>query len=142
MKIREITFILFVASLFLVLPQFKSEVTLDVFPYETNSTIINIQSTKVGIVSNVEARIFISISRLNQETGIKDITFSGDLIGNEEIELEYRGYYLIEILSEKIAQITITEVGLPPSSIIITALATIMYFAFDFKRLVIDRIRY
>lgn len=142
MKIKEIAFILFVSSLFLVLPQFKADITLDVFPYEKNSTVINIQSTKVGIESNVEARIFVSIARLNQETGIKDIIFSGDLFGNIEVELEYRGFYLFEILSEKIAVIILSEIGLPLSSIIITAIAALFYFAFDFKRLVIDRIRY
>jgi hypothetical protein len=142
MKIREIAFILFISSLFLVLPQFKSDVILDVFPYEKNSTVINIQSTKVGIASNVEARIFVTVSRLNQETGLKDIVFSGDLIGSIEVELDYRGFYLFEILSEKIAIITLTENSLPFPSIIFTALTTALYFAFDFKRLVIDRIRY
>ena len=142
MKIKEIAFILFITSLFLIIPQFKSDVTLNVFPYETNSTVLNIQSTKLGIVSNVEARIFISIARLNQETGIKDITFSGDLVGSIDVELDYRGFYLIEILSEKIAEITITENTLPLASIIITSVFSLFYFAFDFKRLVIDRLRY
>ena len=131
MKIVTIGLILFLTSSFLMLPLVKptTEIVIN-RPFQIIQVIVNLTGEEFQISSEPTWRIALVVSQLDQEGGRRPPIFNSSFLAKETIKTPNRGHHLIELNSTKIVTIFINEKGIPISSIILIALAFLIWFAF------------
>jgi len=135
MKTNLILIIFIVTSSMLFLPLIKPDTTVKLINFEENSVIVNIQSPEIHVESNIDAVIQMNISRLDVKSNSLDTIWDKELIKKQKIEIDLRGNFLFVFFSESQATITISEGGLPISTIIYVIIVAVTAVAYTVKRL-------
>lgn len=139
-KINTIVNIFFITSLFMFAPLLRPDIDFKVFPFEKKPVFINIQSSQITISSNSGGVTNITISRLNPQTKQYDIIKETNFIRSYDIDNIDRGYYLLEIVSQNIATITISENGIPNTTFQIIGIILLAKFVLYLKKTFISPI--
>lgn len=134
MKISSFILILFIGSTFLLLPSMRGTETFVLFPSEEKIVVINIQTTKIEITSDIDIKIQLTVSRMDPKTGsLEVIRNKVDLLEPMTISIDKRGNYMFQFKSFKIAKVQIVQNGIPDMSLIYIGMMLLIF--------ILDRVR-
>ncbi|MHA2028268.1 MAG: hypothetical protein ACW99A_04100 [Candidatus Kariarchaeaceae archaeon] len=134
MKISNILLILFLASLVLLIPSARTEESYNLDPQEAKAIIVNVQTSKLIILSNSPEEIGFRYSYLNPEDGAEELIDSPFFQIELTIPIDKKGFYRLDFLSTRLATITIKTEGIPNTTIIIVSLTMLIAIAAQIQK--------
>lgn len=136
MKKEAFIVILFIFSLYFLVPLAKPEVTITAIPETPTEETFRFQSPKLFFRSEINDLVLVNVTFLDLLTNTSEIVhLNQQFVGEISLDLPKSGFYSITIFSSSLGLISIKEIGIAPIGLAFFSLTLLLNIVLVYRKI-------
>jgi hypothetical protein len=134
MEFKHFILVIFICSLFLIVPTIVPQEEINLAPNQTQSILLVVEGTTLIIETTVTAPLSLSVIYFDKNEGNITLVDNQQFQQFIEIETKNQGIYYIEIFSGTVGRVMIKQSGIPVINLtIVVIFGVLTFFVWSYK---------
>jgi hypothetical protein len=134
MEFKHFMLVIFICSLFLIVPTIVPQEEINLAPNQTQSILLVVEGTTLIIETTVTAPLSLSVIYFDKNEGNITLVDNQQFQQFIEIETKNQGIYYIEIFSGTVGRVMIKQSGIPVINLtIVVIFGVLTFFVWSYK---------